>query len=88
MQMITAESIKADLLTLNACEGLDEWINSNVKPKFIQNAGGRPVHIDQSIVTRIWNGHAFENAMIKRGFRVELICEDRPCAIPYFKIEL
>lgn len=85
MKLVTAADIKQQVKYMTSCEGIDDWIDKIVRPRFIRNSG-KEITVDQSAVS--WPGQAFEGAMISRGFGVELKCEDRPCSYPYYVISL
>lgn len=86
--MITANDVRKKLKEINLCDGIDEWIEEYLIPKFVLS----PVAtVSDSIIDRGgkgWTKDSFTVAMRQRGFAVEYYCEDRPCGQCYYKIIL
>ena len=86
--MITAKEVKERVKLLSACEGVDEFIEHTLIPKFV---GTNTVTVTESKVGyggKGWLKDNFVSAMVQRGFDVEYTCEDRPCGGCYYTISL
>lgn len=86
--MITANDVRKKLKDINMCDGIDQWIEEYLIPKFAL----KPVAtVSDKIIGwggNGWSKDSFTVAMQQRGFAVEYYCEDRPCGQCYYKIIL
>ena len=86
--MITANDVRKKLKEINLCDGIDEWIEEYLIPKFVLSP---VVTVSDSAIGRGgkgWTKDTFTVSMRRRGFAVEYYCEDRPCGQCYYKIIL
>ena len=86
--MITVNDVHKKLKEINLCDGIDEWIEEYLIPKFTLNP---VVKVPDGVIGRGgkgWSKDSFAVAMRLRGFAVEYYCEDRPCGQCYYKIIL
>lgn len=81
--MITASDVHKRLKDLTQCEGVDDWIESVLIPKFTEK---HTVRISDRDIK--WKKESFIVSMRLRGFLVEYYCEDRPCGGCWYKIIL
>lgn len=83
--MFTASDVRKRLKETNLviCDGIDEWIESVLVPKF---AVKRSVTISDIAVK--WSKDSFMASMQQRGFHVEYYCEKRPYGGCWYKITL
>ena len=86
--MITANGVRKKIKEINLCDGIDEWIEEYLIPKFVLSP---TVTVSDSVIGwsgKLWGKNSFIAAMQQRGFVVEYYCEDRPCGQCYYKIIL
>lgn len=81
--MFTASDVRKRLKEINLCEGIDDWIESVLVPKFAEK---HTVTIFEREIK--WKKESFEVSMQQRGFHVEYYCEDRPWGGCWYKIIL
>lgn len=81
--MFTASDVRKRLKEINLCEGIDEWIESVLVPKFAEK---RAVTISDRAIK--WKKESFIVGMQQRGFYVGYYCEDRPCGGCWYEIIL
>lgn len=81
--MFTASDVRKRLKEINRCEGIDEWIESVLVPKFA-TSNDIVVIIDRTVK---WDSRSFVACMHQRGFVVGFYCEDL-CGQRYYKITL
>ena len=86
--MFTATDLRDKLKTLDACPGLDGWIESYLVTRFHENTSSSASVPSAIIHSMKWSRRSFEKSMQQRGFYVEYACEDRPCGGCYFKIAI
>lgn len=69
------------------CAGLDDWISTTLLNEYRQYpAGTQRVIIDPSKVD--WTFDDFQHAMSKRDFVVTKFCDDRPCSVMQYIIDM
>ena len=76
--MITANDVRKKLKEINLCDGIDEWIEEYLIPKFVLSP---VVTVSDSVIGwsgKLWGKNSFIASMQQRGFVVEYYCEDRP----------
>lgn len=82
---MNAQEMFKELNKPEVCEGLDEWIRTKLF------AALKHSHTMTAIVNASaapWSQAAFVRAMVNLGYEVNVECDDRPCALPYYKISV
>lgn len=85
--MYTAKDMKKDLENVKLCEGLDEWLQTDLLNKMAIK-GKEAVVPSRELHAKGWDFKAFVREMTRRDFNVRYECDDRPCSEPYYIISV
>lgn len=86
--MFTASMLAEKLKEVNLCDGIDEWIQTDLLHAICESTTGVAVIDSSKIHSKGWSQSRFITSMQSRGFHVEFNCDDRPCALPYYVIKI
>lgn len=82
---MNAQEMYTELTEHKSCEGLEVWLKEKLLP-MMRNSSNLSVVINTRDVR--WASGPFIRDMEHLGYWMEHKCDDRPCAIPYYRISL
>lgn len=82
---MNAQEMLKDITETRACEGIEDWLKDKLLPR-MRNSANLSVNVDSSSIK--WSNGAFMRDMQNLGYAIESKCDDRPCALPYYKISI
>lgn len=68
-----------------ACEGLEDWLKDTLLPR-MRDSANMTVCINTRDVE--YSSGRFIRDMENLGYTISAECDDRPCAVPFYKISL
>jgi hypothetical protein len=82
---MNAQEMLKELSKPEVCEGLDEWIRTKLFAALKSSYNMSTIVYPSTLQ---WSQRSFVRAMTDLGYDVDVLCDDRPCAVPYYKVSI